>query len=132
MKDDFSNITSQIIRADCDFPRRFEDEIDDRTIDLLIIQSFLLFICFLINTTDAIHCPSSYNTILIGCYKIMNGSNMTWPSAQQYRNNEQNTIITNRTAFITHLVALESAFEMTSLLYRVKANGTRSFAFFSR
>lgn len=45
---------------------------------------------------------------------------MTWTNAQQYCNSEQDNNISNRTDSIVHLLALESAFETTSLLYWMK------------
>ena len=56
---------------------------------------------------------------------------MTWSTAQQYCDNEQNTIVTNRTDFITHLLALESAFETTSLMYWMKGNRIEFLSSFS-
>ena len=62
-------------------------------------------------------CPSSYNLILDGCYKVNNGTNMTWSDARQYCINDSNIITINKTNYITHLVAFESAIETTSLIY---------------
>lgn len=84
----------------------------------------ILFILFNINET--IVCPSSYNLILNGCYKMNNGTNMTWSDARQFCVNDSKTIYTNKTGYITHLVALESALETTSLIYWMKAWGIHS------
>jgi hypothetical protein len=65
-------------------------------------------------------CPSSYNPILNGCYKINNNSNMTWSNARQYCINDLNTTGTNTAGSITHLIALESAMETTALTYWMK------------
>lgn len=45
---------------------------------------------------------------------------MTWSNAQQYCLNDSKAIVTNATGFVTHLVALESAVETTSLIYWMK------------
>jgi hypothetical protein len=45
---------------------------------------------------------------------------MTWSNAQQYCINDSSSTGINRTGSITHLVALESAFETTSLLFWMK------------
>ncbi len=65
-------------------------------------------------------CPSTYNSILNGCYQINDGTNVTWSAAQQYCINDSKTIVTNKTGYITHLVAFESAVETTSLIYWLK------------
>jgi len=69
---------------------------------------------------EAIVCPTSYNSILNGCYKIQNGTNLTWSDARQYCISDSNAISNNKTGYITHLVALESAVETTSLIYWMK------------
>lgn len=84
----------------------------------------LVVLCF--SSGRTIICPTSYNLILNGCYKMNNGSNMTWSNAQQYCANESSSIVTNQTGFITHLLALESATETISLIYWMKAWGIES------
>jgi len=69
---------------------------------------------------EAIVCPTSYNSILNGCYKINNGTSLTWSDARQSCINDSNTISNNKTGYISHLVALESAVETTSLIYWMK------------
>ncbi|UJR23849.1 hypothetical protein I4U23_026824 [Adineta vaga] len=92
-------------------------------------MSFLSFIITvnvlfnLLNTGESIVCPSMYNQILNGCYKINNGTKMTWSDAQQYCANESNSIVTNKTGYTTHLLAFESAVEPTSIIYWMKAWG---------
>jgi hypothetical protein len=54
---------------------------------------------------------------------------MTWSNAQQYCINDSSSTGINRTGSITHLVALESAFETTSLLFWMKGYFSR-FVFF--
>jgi hypothetical protein len=77
--------------------------------------------------SEGIICPLNYNDILNGCYRIGNGTNMTWSNAQQFCFNESSRITINKTGYITHLVALESAFETTSLVYWMKGNSTLRF-----
>ena len=84
----------------------------------MIVFGCLLLIRF--PMSEGTVCPSNYNSILNGCYRIGNGTNMTWSNAQQYCYNESSRISTNKTGYTTHLVALESAFETTSLLYWMK------------
>ncbi len=63
-------------------------------------------------------CPLSYNVISNGCYKINDGTNMTWSDARQSCIND--SIVINKTNSTTHLVALESAFETTTLIFWMK------------
>jgi len=65
-------------------------------------------------------CPSLYNAISNGCYKINNGINMTWSDARQYCINDSSTIVINKANYTTHLVALESAVETNALIYWMK------------
>jgi len=65
--------------------------------------------------SESMVCPSSYNLILSGCYKINDGTNMTWSDARQSCIND--SIVINKTNCTTHLVALESAVETTSIIY---------------
>ena len=55
--------------------------------------------------------------IVAGCYKVNNGSNMTWSAAQEYCNNDLNNSTNNYTNGITHLAALEIAMEKTAVLH---------------
>ncbi|CAF1519957.1 unnamed protein product [Rotaria sordida] len=87
-----------------------------------IIGSLLII---LLHNTETIRCPPKYNHIALGCYKIMNGSNMTWSEARQSCFNDlsllsHNDIVINST---THLIALEHVTEKTSLYYWMKAYG---------
>jgi hypothetical protein len=70
--------------------------------------------------SESMVCPSSYNLILNGCYQMHNGTNMTWFDARQYCINDSSRIVINKTNYTTHLVALESAVETTSLIYWMK------------
>lgn len=51
---------------------------------------------------------------------------MTWSDARQSCINESNIINTNKTGYIIHLLAFESAIETTSLIYWMKAWGIQS------
>lgn len=55
-----------------------------------------------------------------------NGTNVTWAQAQTLCNNDISTLNTNKTDSVTHLLALESAIETTSLIYWLKAWGIQS------
>ncbi|CAF0757325.1 unnamed protein product [Rotaria sordida] len=95
-------------------------------------MSFLSFIiignllCILFNISETIVCPSSYNLIFNGCYKMYNGTHMAWSDARQYCINDANTLGINQTGYITHLVALESVTEIKSLFFWMKAWGIQS------
>ncbi|CAF3981855.1 unnamed protein product [Adineta steineri] len=93
-------------------------------LSFIIIQYVLLFNLF--NMGETIVCPSSYNSILNGCYKMNNGTNLTWSDARQYCINDTSANLTNRTGYTTHLVAFESVVETTSLVYWMKAWGIES------
>lgn len=67
-------------------------------------------------------CPTEYNLIGTGCYKIFNGSNMTWPAAREICSTDlaNSTTYNNSSNYTTHLLALENSMEKTSLLYWLK------------
>jgi len=58
----------------------------------------------------------------MGCYKIVNGLNMTWSAAREYCENQSSNLTGNGTVSnaTTHLVALEVVTEKTSLFYWLK------------
>ncbi|CAF1112148.1 unnamed protein product [Adineta ricciae] len=90
------------------------------------LLSFFIFVNVLLNSLTvggSIVCPSAYYSILNGCYKINNGTKMTWSDAQQYCLNDSSSIVTNKTGFITHLASFESAPEPTAIIYWMKAWG---------
>jgi hypothetical protein len=58
-----------------------------------------------------------------------NGTNVTWSTARQLCINDSMTITTNKTGYITHLLALESAIETTSLIYWMKGYLINKFLF---
>jgi hypothetical protein len=60
---------------------------------------------------------------------VNNGTNVSWTDAANYCNNDSRTIVSNKTGFVTHLVALESAIETTSLIYWMKGSFVRSLSF---
>ncbi|CAF0972917.1 unnamed protein product [Rotaria sp. Silwood1] len=55
-----------------------------------------------------------------------NGTTLTWSDARQYCINDTNALRTNKTGYITHLVALESATEIKSLIFWMKAWGIQN------
>lgn len=51
-----------------------------------------------------------------------NGTDLTWLDARQYCIDDGNKLGINKTGYITHLVAFESATETKSLVFWMKGN----------
>ncbi|CAF4043699.1 unnamed protein product [Rotaria magnacalcarata] len=75
------------------------------------------------DSADTNPCPNQYNEIALGCYKINNGTNMTWSAAQQNCLNDAKRLSPNVTEPnpVTHLIALELVTEKTALFYWMNA-----------
>ncbi|UJR24969.1 hypothetical protein I4U23_006333 [Adineta vaga] len=91
----------------------------------LILIGSLFFVFFHHGITS---CPSGYNSITSGCYKVINGSGWTWTEARDYCKNDSSVLPANETEpnSVTHLLALEFATEKNSLFYWMKAYGLQS------
>lgn len=61
------------------------------------------------------NCPGNFTTIGVGCYKVYNGSNMTWTGARDLCFNESTFFTTSSSKIVTHLVAIEHKHEKTYL-----------------
>ncbi|CAF2038172.1 unnamed protein product [Rotaria magnacalcarata] len=90
-------------------------------------MSFLSFIAIgnilliLFNICETVVCPSSYNSIFNGCYKVNEGTDLTWSDARQYCINDTNRLGISKARHVTHLLAFESATETKSLTFWMKA-----------
>jgi hypothetical protein len=79
----------------------------------------LLLLLLLFGASGAITCPSNYTLIAMGCYKIMNGLNLTWSEARQYCHNESDKLLQSGNYVqnaTTHLLALEFITEKTGMI----------------
>jgi hypothetical protein len=90
----------------------------------VLTGSLLLLLLF--GASEAIKCPSSYVSIAMGCYKINNGSFLTWSGARQYCDNESTTLLPTWSGYVanatTHLLALDLAMEKTAFVNWMAGN----------
>ncbi|CAF1174687.1 unnamed protein product [Adineta steineri] len=94
--------------------------------NFILFGSFLLII---INYGEATTCPTGYNVITQGCYKVINGTGGgSWNYAREYCYNDSSVLLKNETVpnATTHLLALEVLTEKNSLFYWMAAYGLHS------
>ncbi|CAF4365501.1 unnamed protein product, partial [Adineta steineri] len=94
--------------------------------NFILFGSFLLII---INYGEATTCPTGYNAITQGCYKVINGTGGgSWNYAREYCYNDSSVLLKNETVpnATTHLLALEVLTEKNSLFYWMAAYGLHS------